>query len=92
MLKMKNYQKMADTNIMNCPNMIAFVSGYHYTLLVLETFLLSLLARYAFRFQDPPYKYNQMGKVPLLFFCVHHLIWHAYQWLPHVALLLLPAH
>ncbi|XP_022341599.2 organic solute transporter subunit alpha-like [Crassostrea virginica] len=33
---------------------------YHYTLLVLETFLLSLLARYAFRFQDPPYKYNQI--------------------------------
>ena len=53
-------------------NWIAFVTGYHYTLLVLETFLLSLLARYAFRFQDPPYKYNQIGKVPLLFFCVPH--------------------
>lgn len=57
---------------LNWIELIAFVTGYHYTLLVLETFLLSLLARYAFRFQDPPYKYNQIGKVPLLFFCVPH--------------------
>lgn len=33
---------------------------YHYALLVLETFLLSLLARYAYRFQDPPYQYEKM--------------------------------
>ncbi|XP_048780226.1 organic solute transporter subunit alpha-like isoform X2 [Ostrea edulis] len=35
---------------------------YHYALLVLETFLLSLLARYAYRFQDPPYQYDELGK------------------------------
>jgi hypothetical protein len=30
--------------------------------LVLETFLLSLLARYAYRFQDPPYQYGELEK------------------------------
>ncbi|XP_061182772.1 organic solute transporter subunit alpha-like [Saccostrea echinata] len=35
---------------------------YHYGLLVLETFLLSLLARYAYRYQDPPYQYDELGK------------------------------
>uniref|UniRef100_K1QKQ1 Organic solute transporter subunit alpha n=1 Tax=Magallana gigas TaxID=29159 RepID=K1QKQ1_MAGGI len=36
---------------------------YHYALLVLETFLLSLLARYAYRFQDPPYQYERMARI-----------------------------
>nr|XP_022341614.1 organic solute transporter subunit alpha-like [Crassostrea virginica] len=37
---------------------------YHLVLLVLETFLLSLIARYAFRFQEPPLTYEDTTKKP----------------------------
>lgn len=57
---------LASSDVIDCvgtrgPMVLAY--RYHYGLLVLETFLLSLLARYAYRFEDPPYFEKMEGQV-----------------------------
>lgn len=56
---------LASRNVIGCVSTrgsMVQAYRYHLALLVLETFLLSLLARYAYRFQDPPLPYDDQGK------------------------------
>lgn len=56
---------MASRNVIGCVSTrgsMVQANRYHLALLVLETFLLSLLARYAYRFQDPQLPYDDQGK------------------------------
>lgn len=56
---------LASRNVIGCVSTrgsMVQAYRYHLALLVLETFLLSLLARFGYRFQDPPLPYEDQGK------------------------------